>query len=187
MPKLKDLAIIRTGLAPPPGPLERASSSYVQMKDLDRGRRSLTRAGAPTAGRATPIAQGDVLVAARGERNLVVRPDAELLGAYPTLDVYLVRPDPSRLDPDYLAAFLDAEETGRSLRASKAGASLPRIPKEALAELSVPAPPIARQRAIGALAVCARRHAELSTRLQAAEARLADTRLFHLFRKDRGS
>ncbi|WP_269713931.1 hypothetical protein [Caulobacter sp. NIBR2454] len=170
MPRLADLALIVTGVAPPS---QAGGVCFIQMKDLDPDRRELVRRAAPTAGRATPVKRGDVLIPSRGERNLAIRPDAELLGAYPSLDVYLLRPDELRLDPDYLAAFLSLPEVGAALRASTAGASLPRIPKEALSELAVPTPPLERQRAIGGLAACAREHSLLAARLRDAEARLA--------------
>ncbi|MFN4042037.1 MAG: hypothetical protein ACK4I0_10275 [Brevundimonas sp.] len=169
MPRLAELALIVTGVAPPS---DGGGVRFIQMKDLDPERRQLVRRAAPTAGRATPVERGDVLVPSRGERTLAIRPDSELLGAFPSLDVYLVRPDEGRLDPDYLAAFLTLPAVGASLRTSTAGASLPRIPKEALSELEVPTPPMERQRAIGGLAACAREQALLGTRLRDAEARL---------------
>lgn len=170
MPRLAELALIVTGVAPPS---KGGGVRFIQMKDLDPGRRELVHRAAPTAGRATPVERGDVLVPSRGERNLAIRPDLELLGAFPSLDVYLLRPNDSRLDPDYLAAFLSLPEVGATLRTSTAGASLPRIPKEALSELEVPTPPLQRQRVIGSLAVCAREQALLGARLREAEARLS--------------
>ena len=178
MPRLADLALIVTGVAPPS---EAGGVRFIQMKDLDPERRELVRRAAPTAGRATPVERGDVLVPSRGERNLAIRPDTELLGAFPSLDLYLLRPDDGRLDPDYLAAFLSLPEVGATLRTSTAGASLPRIPKEALSELEVPTPPMERQRAIGGLAACARAQALLAVRLRDAEARLTAARIASAF------
>lgn len=172
--------MILTGIAPPSAP--EGPANYVQMKDLDPGRRVLGRGGLPTAGRATPIKSGDVLLTARGERNIAVRPDTELLGAYPTLDIYLLRPDATRLDADYLAAFLNRPEIGSALRASTSGASLPRVPKESLVELDIPLPPLRRQRAIGGLSACAYRQSELSRRLNHAQANLAIAQLAAAFR-----
>jgi restriction endonuclease S subunit len=71
--------------------------------------------------------------------------------------------------------------TGTSLRKSTAGASLPRIPKDALADLDIPMPPIDRQRAIGGVASCVRRHRELTSQLVTAEATLAETSLERVF------
>ena len=178
MPRLADLALIVTGVAPPS---KSGNVRFIQMKDLDFARRDLVHRAAPTAGRATPVERGDVLVPSRGERNLAMRPDLELVGAFPSLDVYLLRPDDSRLDPDYLAAFLSLPEVGATLRTSTAGASLPRIPKEALRELGVPTPPLRRQRAIGGLAACVRTQTLLGARLREAEARQAAAYLTSAF------
>ena len=178
MPRLSELALIVTGVAPPS---DGGGGRFIQMKDLDPERRQLVRRAVPTAGRATPVERGDVLLPSRGDRTLAIRPDSELLGAFPSLDIYLVRPDEGRLDPDYLAAFLSLPQVGAALRTSTAGASLPRIPKEALSDLEVPTPPLQRQRAIGGLAACARTQALLATRLRNAEARLATAHLASAF------
>ena len=82
---------------------------------------------------------------------MVVRPDRGLLGAYPTLDIYLLRPDPLSLDPDYLAAFLRGEKGGQALRGAKAGSGLPRLPIDAVANLEIPLPSLERQRIIGSV------------------------------------
>lgn len=181
MPKLRDIATVRSGLAPPPVPTERASCAYAQIADLDPTRRRLVHAGAPTAGRATPIEAGDILVAARGERTTVARPDGGLLGAYPGLDLYLVRPDPQRLDADYLAAFLTSQQGDGLLRGVRAGSALPRLPIDALAGLDVPLPPLARQRLIGQLATCLREQASLLEQRRDAQARLSAAQLSCVF------
>jgi hypothetical protein len=152
----------------------------VQIKDLDVARRALSLGGAPTAGRATPIEQGDVLLAARGERNIVTRPDEGLLGAYPTLDIYLLRPDSTRLDPDYLTAFLEGDG-GKLLRAAKAGSSLPRLPIDAVADLELPLPSIDRQRAIGRVAANVAERLALLSKLCAAERQLGEMQLAQAF------
>jgi hypothetical protein len=179
VPRLADVAAVLTGLAPP-RVRGRGTSRYAQIKDLDPGRRALVRGGAPSAARARPIQAGDVLLAARGQHNLAIRPDPGLIGAYPTLDLYLLRPK-SCVDPDYLAAFLSRQEIGHILRASTTGSSLPRIHKTALSDLRIPLPALARQRAIGALSACARRHIEVADRLRVAEAQLLDVQLKYAF------
>ena len=103
-----------------------------------------------------------------------MRPRDEIIGAFAALDVYLIRPDLRRLDPDYLAAFLARPDVGMQLRLSTAGASLPRIPKSALADLELPLPDLVRQRAIGGLCRSLGLRARLYDRLKAAETRLTD-------------
>ena len=107
--------------------------------------------------------------------------DSDLIGAYVTPDVYLIRPDPDRLDSAYLAAFLNRASTVTQLKASKRGAMLPRVPKEALSELMVPLPAMERQRMIGGLATAISRHNDFSAKRVEIEARLFESLLDRAF------
>jgi restriction endonuclease S subunit len=175
MPRLAETAMILTGVAP--GPVGTDVARFIQIKDLDASRRALVDGQRPTVNRAIPVRTGDVLLASRGERVSAVVADSGLIGAYVTPDVYLIRPDPGRLDPCYLAAFLNRPSTSMQLKASKKGAMLPRVPKEALSELPVPLPPMERQRAIGGLASSISQHVDLSAKLLNKEARLFESLL----------
>lgn len=179
MVRLSDAAIVLTGVSPEAA--RDGGCRFVRIRNLSGVDEELLTARQPTAGRAVPIELGDVLLAARGERTLALRALDAQVGAYATLDIYLIRPDPTRLDSNYLAAFLMRPETGANLRRSTAGSSLPRIPKDAIADLSIPLPPIERQRAIGGLAASLRRGHDLAGRLVAAETRLAETTLERAF------
>jgi len=179
MALLCQMAKIFSGVNPEPALA--TGCQFLQIRNLasDDADRSVGRR--PTAGRAVPVARGDVLLAARGERATAVRARPAQIGAYIALDIYLIRPDPTRLDPDYLVAFLMRPSTRTSLRKSTAGASLPRIPKDAIANLDIPVLPIDRQRAIGAVSSCIRRRRELASQLIAAESMLAETLLERVF------
>jgi hypothetical protein len=179
MPRLDDIASIVTGVAPEP--LGTEVARFIQIKDLDPTRRALVDGQHPTVNRAVPVRMGDVLVASRGERVSAVMADSDLFGAYVTPDVYLVRPDPDRLDAAYLAAFLNRQSTATKLKASKKGAMLPRVPKEALSELEVPLPPMHRQRVIGGLATAISRHNDSSAKRVQIEARLFEGLLDRAF------
>lgn len=148
---------------------------FVRIKDLTPERRALVNGAQPTAKRAIPIEPGDVLVAARGERDLAVRPDPDLIGAFAGLDIYLVRPDPARLDSDYLASFLNSDQITSGIRAASSRGSLPRIPKDALTDLLMPIPALARQVMIARFAACANRYEKL-----AREKLVAENQLFRL-------
>jgi restriction endonuclease S subunit len=179
MPRLAEIALVVIGVAPEPVRSEIAR--FIQIKDLDPAHRSLVEGQAPTVNRAIPVRTGDVLVASRGHAVTAVEADEDLIGAYATPDVYLVRPDPDRLDAAYLAAFLNRPTTARQLRAAKTGAMLPRVPKEGLLELIVPLPPTERQRKIGGLASAIARHLVLSAKLAEAEATLFESLLDRTF------
>ena len=179
MARLSDTATILSGVNPEPA--NDGGCRFVQIRNLGADDAALLLGRRPTAGRALPIQRGDVLLAARGDRAPAIRATEAQLGAYIALDIYLIRPDLARLDPDYLVAFLMRPETSASLRKSTAGASLPRIPKDAIADLQIPLPSIERQKAIGGVASCIHRRRELASRLIAVESMLAETSLERAF------
>jgi hypothetical protein len=123
MTRLRDIAAILGGLTP--GATRGDACKFAQMRELVWSDCPLLQGERPTAGRARPVGAADVLLAARGERSVAVRPRDDMIGAFVTLDVYLIKPDVRRLDPDYLAAFLARPDVGMQLRLSTAGASLP--------------------------------------------------------------
>ncbi len=163
---LANIANIVTGSSPAKA-VAKELVPFIQIKDLDPSKRALVAGAKPTARRAMAARPGDVLLAARGGQAVVVGQGAGdgLAGGFPTLDVYLIRPDIKRLDPAYLAARLMLEHVRQSLQASTTGALIPRIPIAALKGLPIPLPPLARQRAIGALFHLARAEADLMDRL----------------------
>jgi hypothetical protein len=179
MIRLSDAATILSGVNPEPA--SDGGCRFVQIRNLGAEDEDLFVGRRPTAGRATPIQRSDILLAARGERASAIMAKESLLGAYVALDIYLIRPDQARLDPEYLVAFLMRPLTGALLRKSTAGASLPRIPKDAIADLQIPLPTIERQKAIGGVASCIHRRRELASRLIAVEVMLAETSLERAF------
>lgn len=180
MVALSKIALISSGVAPEkPGadPVR-----FVQIRDLAGARRDLTIGDRPMVARALPIQAGDVLLAARGERTLAAEADEGMFGAFTTLDVYLVRPDPAHLDPSFLLAFLLLPQTGVKLRASTAGASLPRIARDDIAQLELPDLTIERQRSIGQLARAHRSYRELLIQLADRHATAADLQIIEALR-----
>lgn len=158
---LVSLAEIITGTAPRPVGMGRACSKFIQIKDLDKEKRNLVVGAVPDAKRASPVREGDVLLAARGEQAAAIVATPDLHGAFPTLDVYLIRPGPMQIDPDFLVAWLGQAHVIASLRASTTGVLIPRIPVTALRDLRVPLPRLSTQAAIGALATDMKREQAL--------------------------
>lgn len=179
---LAELAQVITGSSP-----ERGTGCnmvrFIQIKDLALSKRALVCGGLPTAKRATAAKVGDVLLAARGGQAVIAGGAAGvgLEGAYPTLDVYLIRPDQKRVDPAYLAAWLTFEPVRNSLQASTTGALIPRIPIGSLKDLSVPLPTLERQRQIGALFHLAHQEAALLEQLAAQTTQLRTRQLAAAF------
>lgn len=180
MVALSEIASISSGVAPEKPRADPVR--FVQIRDLAGDRRDLTEGDRPRVARALPIQPGDVLVAARGERSVAAEADETLFGAYATLDLYLVRPNPDRLDPSFLLAVLLLPQTGVKLRASTAGASLPRITRDDLASLELPNLPLERQRSIGQLARAHRSYRELLLRLAERHATAADLQILEALR-----
>ena len=179
---LAQLADVITGSSPVRR-VARDAVPFIQIKDLDPLKRSLIAGGRPTAKRAVAAKPGDILLAARGGQAVIAgdAAGAGLEGAYPTLDVYLVRPDQKHLDPAYLAAWLTFEPVKNSLQASTTGALIPRIPIGSLKDLSVPLPSLERQRHIGALFHLAHQEAALLEQLAAQTAQLRTRQLAAAF------
>ena len=182
MRTLVQLAEVITGSSPDRR-MARDAVPFIQIKDLDPGKRALVPGDRPTAKRAVAAEAGDVLLAARGGQAVIAGKDAGagLEGAYPTLDVYLIRPDRKQLDPAYLAAWLTFEPIRNGLQASTTGALIPRIPIGSLKDLAIPLPPLQHQRQIGALFHLAHQEAALLQQLAAHTAQLRTWQLAAAF------
>jgi len=153
------------------------------LSDLRSGRAPNLATGEPPAvARALPIEEGDLIVAARGSTTDVCQATHAWLGAFISLDLYLVRPDPSKVDPGYLAAFLDLPATQAAFSGNKQGTGLARLPKEALDRLFVPLPPMPTQRLIAELARSFHDEAALLQRLANLNSLLGREALARAFR-----
>lgn len=181
-PVLADVAKVITGSSPD---RRKASDAvpFIQIKDLDPAKRDLITGSHPTAKRAVATEVGDVLLAARGGQAVIAGEAAGvgLEGAYPTLDVYLIRPDRSWLDPAYLAAWLTFEPVRNSLQASTTGALIPRISIGSLKDLAIPLPPLPCQRQVGALFQLAHQETALLAQLAAQTTHLRTRQLAAAF------
>jgi hypothetical protein len=123
------------------------------LSDLKAGRAPALAAGeAPMVARALPIEEGDLIVGARGTATDVCLASPGVLGAFVSLDLYLVRPDASKVDPDYLLAVLELATTQVLFAGGKQGSGLARLPKDALERVPIPLPPLPQQRLIAELA-----------------------------------
>lgn len=167
MLKLEDLAEIYTGL--PSRESQEGDVRFLRISDvteLAQGRTpTLARGDVSEVGRALPIQPCDVVVGARGSATDVCGADERIVGAYISLELYLVRPDTRKIHPSYLKAVLQLPATQAALRTHKQGTGLTRIPKEALAQLEIPLPALGTQRKIAALADLVEEEERLLARL----------------------
>ncbi len=144
-----------------------ATARYIRAGDiLDGGALAAPgQAGEPTRGRQARLLLGDVIVRGRGVPfAATVTSDAE--GAYPTNDVLLFRPDLSKVDAGYVAAFLNLPRTREALSAGSQGAALSRLSVQALGSVEISVPPLETQRKIAALAECMEAEQRLLDRLR---------------------
>lgn len=124
------------------------------LSDLKAGRiPTLVRGEVPDVARALNIEAGDLIVAARGFATDICIANEGVFGAFISLDLYLVRPNTAKVDPQYLYAFLRLPGTQAQFAAGKQGTALARLPKDALEKIRVPLPPMHTQRMIADLAV----------------------------------
>jgi restriction endonuclease S subunit len=152
--ELKNLATVLSGVTIKEDAAGRARFVRLSdLSDLKSGRTPiLARGVVPEVARALSIDSGDLIVAARGSATDVCIADESVFGAFVTLDLYLIRPNGTKVDTQYLFAFLTLPTTQALFAAGKQGSALARLPKEELAKIKVPLPPMQTQRMIADLA-----------------------------------
>ncbi len=184
MLELKNIADVFTGLSIRTD--SKNGAPFMRMSDLSEVRTgrapTLARGQVPTVARAVRIKEGDLVVGARGDTTEVALATSPLIDAFVSVDLYLVRPNPNRVDPGFLAAFLEQPSAQSQLASGKQGSGLARLSKLALDNLLVPLPPLNRQRAIGALAQCVRDADDLFARIATLHAILGRERVRAAFR-----
>jgi Type I restriction modification DNA specificity domain len=155
MLELRDIAIVLSGVSV--HETKNGSARFMRLSDLSdvkAGRRPALATGeAPAVARALSIEEGDLIVGARGTATDVCLANSAVFGAFVSLDLYLVRPDRAKVNPQYLAAFLDLPATQAFFAGGKQGSGLARLPKDALEKTRVPVPPMQSQILIAGLAL----------------------------------
>lgn len=183
MLELKDISNVYSGVAVQEGG---GGARFVRLSDLSDFKSfrppNLATGDLPAVARALPIEEGDLIVAARGASTDICQAAHSWLGAFISLDLYLVRPDTSKVDPGYLAAFLNLPATQAEFSGNKQGTGLARLPKEALDRLAVPLPPMSTQRLIAELARSFHNEAALLQRLANLNSLLGREALARAFR-----
>jgi hypothetical protein len=155
MLELGKIAEVFTGIALRETP--DGSARVVRLSDLSDLRAgrvpTLGRGDAPGVARALVIEEGDLLVGSRGSVTDVCIAREPVFGAFVSLDLYLVRPIASLVNPQYLLSFLTLPTTQTQLSGAKQGSRLSRLPKNALENTVVLLPPLQTQRLIAGLAL----------------------------------
>jgi type I restriction enzyme M protein len=128
---------------------------YVRIKDIQRGQASggsswISPATAASVDARWKLKSGDILLSKSGTigKAGVVRNGA--VGAIPAAGLFVLRPDPDRLDPHFLLAYLESAECRSWLDEKARGATIRHLSAKALEELPVPLPPFQIQQRVAA-------------------------------------
>lgn len=119
------------------------------------------------------LADGDLVLRTRGSRFEAAAFAGDGVATVASAPLIVLRPDREKVLPEFLQWLLnEAPEVRRALANAMRGSTVQSLNIEDLNRITVPVPPIERQRAIVEAAALARRAGEL-------EARLADLRKIH--------
>jgi restriction endonuclease S subunit len=91
------------------------------------------------------LKDGDILIAAKGFRNTAIRYSASLGPAVASSMFFVLKPDTSKVIPDYVTLFLNDMKTQNLLRSLSGTTTVPTISKKDLAEIQIPLPSISQQ------------------------------------------
>lgn len=166
MKLLKDIASIRAGV-PFRGKVEPVANGryrLVQIKDLSEERpidpATLIRIDAREIREDHVLRRGDVLLVARGTRNVAIPFLADVSDAITGAQVFVIRPRRD-VSAEYLAYYLNQRAAQQYISGSLAGSYISFIPKDALNALPVMVPSMEIQRKVVAVYRLATKEREL--------------------------
>ena len=150
--------------------------AVIQMKDIDdaelRNVQDAIRVLLPEGKAHHLIHEGDLIFRSRGRSNSVALVTADIGRAVLAAPMLLIRP--RGVVPAYLMWFINLPATQAALAALSEGTSVRMISKEALQDLNVVVPSLARQRQIVEVATLEHQEAALLADLAAQRKRLID-------------
>ena len=160
MRRLSDIAEITIGATPK---AEGVGVSYLRLGNIVAGQivGEASDGPPPMKGHDSRLQPGDILVRGRGPDLSAAVVNACLAGAFPTIELYVVRVDPARVDPAYVVAYINQPLVQAELAQAAQGTGFVRLNRPTLASLAIPLPPLAEQRRIGSLARDAQREASI--------------------------
>lgn len=150
MVKLKDIAVILTGVYMKSSPLP--DTCYLQVNDFNEDG-TLRRMVKPTTAVGDKAArhlltESDLLLAAKGEKNFCAMAPMQLGASVASPSFLIIRVnDPVRILPEYLCGFLNLPSIRQMLMTQAKGSAISSISKTDLEKFEVPIPSLERQRA----------------------------------------
>lgn len=94
------------------------------------------------------LQKDDILIAAKGSRNTAIKYDGSFGPAVASSLFFIIKPDVSKILPDYLTTFLNDMRTQNLLRTLSGTTTVPHISKKDLAEIIIPIPSMEQQKKI---------------------------------------
>ncbi|MBT1690165.1 restriction endonuclease subunit S [Dawidia soli] len=162
----------RSKLSHTPG----GNAHVLQMKDLEdhysRVGTSLTCIRTDTVPDKFLLHAGDVLFLAKGANNYALAYTPVLPRVIPASAFFILRPNLQKVDPGYLAWYINQAPVQQYLKAHAVGKHTPNINKDVLARITLPVPPLARQQTIAAIDRLRREEMLLLRTIQARRAEL---------------
>lgn len=128
------------------------------------------------------LKSGDVLFPNRGTRTTAIVYRLAEPRAFAGAQFFVLRPDLSKVLPEYLAWFLRTEESARYFEGLRKGTYVQIIQRSDLAEMELPLPPLEVQQKIVEVAALAVEERRLDERLATLKARLAGGELLKVAR-----
>lgn len=150
---IQDIATLQTGLFAKP--LAFGEVVYLQSKHFDdQGNLSASLHPDLSIDEISEkhlLRAGDILFAAKGTKNFAAVYEEHNLPAVASTSFFVIRLFDSKVLPEYLAWFLNNQNTQTSLKAQAMGTSIPSISKVVLEELEIPVPTVEKQKAVVAI------------------------------------
>ena len=168
-----------------------ADGVFLVIQARDLGSDGLVQQDEASRVRALPGARrehlepGDVLLQPRGTRFPAARFESGEMPAVAAAPLLILRPDTSRLVPEFLVAILGTPSIQAALRQAAVGTYVPQVPRQVIADLHIELPDIPSQMRLADLVRLERQEAELMDRLRETRARYFDLAVREVAKKTR--
>ncbi|MFH0908779.1 MAG: hypothetical protein V1929_08455 [bacterium] len=125
---------------------------------------------------------GDVLFPNRGTRTTAICFRLDLPKAIAGAQLFVLRPDPAVVDPEYLAWTLRTEESANYFKSRRKGSYVQIIQRQDLADFEIPLPPLWVQKLVAEVAGLASEERVKSVKLAELTAKLRQAELLDVAR-----
>lgn len=162
--------------------------SVIQAKDVDDSLsfdpEKLARVDLGLDAERYLLRPGDVLFLSRGQRPWAMALSGLVGATIASSSFYVVRTDPSRIRPQYLAWYLNHKSTQATLKTMTTGSNIPFVSRAEFEKLPVPVPTIALQDKIVVMTRLEEREHRLLQELARHRTRLVDAVCMDLVRRE---